>query len=180
MLNPSAKTIRLQNRSMTNVSLNLHQLRAPASPGLRRALLMTPILIPSGQYYDVCAQLGCSLDEAQRIVESSPEVKGFVAGGRIIVMPFPPEPEVAPEPVVAPPPPPPPPPTEEAALEELQVLDAVEEETPIPALPLDATAEEPSMDWSEDQLRAYAKKHNIDVSKAKSKSAVLRFIRMGR
>jgi hypothetical protein len=54
-----------------------------------------------------------------------------------------------------------------------QVLDT--DPTPIPAPAV--RKGEPSMDWAEDELRFYAMTKNIDVSKAKSKTQLLRAIR---
>jgi hypothetical protein len=135
-MNQSDRTIRLQNKSFGNLSLNLQQFRAPASPGLRRGLLLTPILIVSGKYFDVCKGLGVSFDEAHAIVQRSPEVKAFVASNILSIIEFPPPIVDVPEPIkAAPPPPPPPPPPEPAA----------SAPTPAASAPTPAPAAEPEI-----------------------------------
>lgn len=84
-------TIRLQNMAGGNTQLNLHlmRLRPKASPGLRRGVVMTPVRILPGQYYDVCKELGVSLEEARRLIAQSPEVKAHQNARRLMVREFP-------------------------------------------------------------------------------------------
>jgi hypothetical protein len=173
------KTIRLQNKTKTNLSLNLNRLRAPASPSLRRSVLLTPINIPAGQYYDICGVMGLSYLQAKGLVESSPEVRAFERGGRLTVQHWPPsEEERAAEAAAAPPQKPKPEPKVEAApKEEPTPAPQAEAEAKTEAPPEVVVPEEPSMSWTEARLREYAETHNIDVKKAKSKTAVLRAIR---
>ncbi len=80
-------TIRLQNIAAGNTQLNLHLMRTrqKASPGLRRGVVMTPVHIMPGRYYDVCDELGLDIGEARRIVNPSPEVKAHVNAMRLMV-----------------------------------------------------------------------------------------------
>jgi hypothetical protein len=174
------KTIRLQNRTKTNLSLNLNRLRAPASPGLRRSVLLTPINIPAGQYYDICGVMGISYKQAEGLVEASPEVRAFERGGKLVVQHWPPSEEERAAEAAAAPPPKPKPKVEAAPLKKEPVAEPLAEEeakTEAPAKPAMVVPEEPSMAWTEAKLREYAEAHDIDVKKAKSKTAVLRAIR---
>lgn len=185
----SAKTIRLQNLTMTNLSVMLHEL-VPASRGsMRRGPALTPILIKNGSYYDVCEKHRCTLQEARDLIARSPEVQSLIRLARILVVEYPPEAPPAPEPAVTEPVAPEPTVTAEAlvvedAIESIEVTDADLElpavdgqVAPAAAVPDDAPAGDPSMDWSEADLRAYAAAKGIDVTRAKSKTAVLRAIR---
>ena len=259
----SSRTIRLHNKVQGNLSFHLQVLRWPAAGSLRRAMALTAVNIGHGQYYDVCAQLDVSYDEACRIVQRSPEVQAFKRSGYLDEYHFPPllaeeethvvvteAPGMAARPVVTAPPtesaapsssatsdardardardgggagparpavtaPPapvapaavtlPPPPVTSSPLDgpptDAEMGLDVSGQPPAPegafslALPplpqtvsgsaaLDdggesVSAREPSMDWSEDALRSYAARRGIDLSKAKSKTAVLRAVRTG-
>lgn len=287
----SSKTIRLQNTGLTNLSLHLYQLRPAAHGAMKKGPTLTPILIAAGRYYDVCSELGCSFEDAQKICDRSPEVRAFENSGRLARIIFPPPmpvgqpaemfalppavvvsgvdvskdvisvevtpppaPAPAPEPVLTPeavdaehaflvraatgePPAPAPTPDPEpepelkydvflsgigsdqiSVVRELRnalglslteakaLLDAAPRavftgpkdaadalaatlaahgasvevvlEGMTPTAPARAVRRgEPSMDWAEDELRFYAEAHGIDISKAKSKTAILRAIR---
>jgi len=205
----SSKTIRLQNTGLTNLSLHLYQLRPAAHGAMKKGPTLTPILIAAGRYYDVCSELGCSFEDAQKICDRSPEVRAFESSGRLARIIFPPPMpvgqaaevfalppqvvisgvEVTP-PAPAPAPEPSPAPALEAEHTFLARAAAAPELEPAPApelepLPLPPEPEpartvrrgEPSMDWAEDELRFYAETHGIDLSKAKSKTSILRTIR---
>lgn len=196
MSSPKVTDIRLQNTSQTNLSLHLHQLRPASRGSMRRGPMLTPILIGAGGHYDVCSHLKCTLEEARRIVAHSPEVQHFARGNRLAIMDWPPADAPSSEPPqlvenatatpaeTPPPMPPPPAPEPEPAPEpvaaeselvpEMREL-ATEDPTPIPG---PATRKgEPNMDWAEDELRFYAMSKNIDISKAKSKTQILRSIK---
>jgi hypothetical protein len=168
---------------------------------MRRGPTLTPILIGGGQYYDVCAMLGVSYEEAEDICRRSPEVQAFKRSRYLDVISFPPA-AAAPAPVVVPPTPTPEPAaavstptpvtptavvvsgvdvTSEVISTAVTLPEAepalaapVADEVPVPA---PRVVREPSMDWSEADLREYARTRGIDVSKAKSKTAVLKAIR---
>lgn len=82
-------TIRLHNVGRNQLSLSLVTLRAKAAPRLRRGVAQTPVRIPVGQMYDICAQLHVSVEEARRIVANSPEVKAHERARRLVVRTFP-------------------------------------------------------------------------------------------
>jgi hypothetical protein len=199
--NTTPRTVRLLNATGSNLSLYLTQLRYPARGSLKRGPLLTPILIQQGRYYDVCAELGVTFEEAELIARRSPEVQRLKTRG-LLVLEYPPppapppapapepaaapspppeaapapEPEPEPEPSPAPPPPAPepsPPPSPQGPPENVDLPPPAEE----PVLLLGDARKEPSMEWSEDELRAWAHKHGVDVSRAKSKTAVLKAIR---
>lgn len=208
----SSKTIRLQNLlPNANLSLYLHQPVAASRGSLRRGPTFTPILIRAGQYFDVCAQLRVSFEEAQMICARSPEVQQLKRTARLLEMVYPPEattvvpppaaPAPEPAPVAAPvhaevapasasakaklpaptppaaPPPVAPPPVETAPAAPVEVLEAP---TPVPEPETPEAGRrlgEPSMDWAEDELRFYAASKGIDLSRARSKTAILRTIR---
>jgi hypothetical protein len=236
MSSPSARTIRLQNCTFGNLTVQLMRLHAPASPGLRRAVAMTPISIKNGEYYDVCKELGISYEDACDLIKKSPDVALFTKSfpQKLHVVHWPPPPEVitqemrdraAGKHLIAEPPPvvtttapvpgaapivvqaapvpegtprsspftsmlptprsngaqPPaeavPAPVQAQPVEQPNILDQLAPEPKVDpdAIPLT----EPSMMWSEDQLRAYAAKKGIDTSKLTAKTAVLRAIRRG-
>lgn len=177
----SAKTIRLQNTSFSDLSLMIHQYRFPASPGIRRNLLLTPINIRQGRYYDICLELSVTYEEACAVVDRSPEIKAFAAANALIIIHFPPAPEAAPAPVAAPEALPPPPPVVEvtpadAPPADAPLADAPPQDAP-PVVDNTVVAQDPSIDWTEEDLRSYAAARRIDVAKAKSKTQVLRMIR---
>ena len=186
----SPKTIRLQNTSASaNLSLYLHQLKPSALGSMKKGPMLTPILIKAGAYYDVCAELKVSFDEAQSICTRSPDIQNQSRRNRLLKIEWPPPP--APAPVAAPPASAPASAPESVDVDEpapVAVPEApVAETAPAAApeaVPMPEAAEtslhrfgEPSMDWSEDELRFYAEAKNIDVSKTKSKTGLLRAIR---
>lgn len=248
----SEPTIRLHNIDPAHSQLSLHLTRAieKNSPRLRRGVLLTPIRIPAGRFYDVCLELNVDIEEARRIVRASPEVLAHSHARRLLVREFPPtEAEQAADakaaeqaqdaeektaaanppdsPDAVPPgvdleaaglaldtprmtrPAAPAPAAEEApapekAPETLQDLindntpvEGVFEDTPDDATDADAAADaagggdavgggdaagapaEPSMDWSTDDLRAFAAAKGIDVEHMTSKTSMLRKIRKG-
>ena len=168
-MNPSAKTIRLLNVTPNNISLSLQQFRAPASPGIRRSIVMTSVLIRAGGFVDVCSLLRVDIEEAKAVVERSPEARAFCKSGALRAMYFPPEPEAAP--------PPKPEPAPKPAPEPEPVVEPVVEPEPEPVAAEGSPLEEPSMSWPEAKLRDYASERNIDLTRAKSKTAVMRAIR---
>lgn len=199
----SPKTIRLQNVTHTNLSFTVHRYRARTQGSLRRGPMLESVLISRGQYLDVCAHFGVDVDEALRLCDSSPEIRAFKRQGYLKQFVFPPD-EVEPQPVVvvkahapipvlaesvtaAPEVAAEPAPVAEVAV--LEEVPAVETAAPEAAAPEVAEAvsvapeadpravREPSMDWSENDLRAYARRKGVDLSRAKSKTAVLRAIR---
>lgn len=167
MANSEPTTLRLQNLSFSNLSLHLAQLTAPSAGSLRHGAQLLSIVIAQGHYYDVCAQLNISVNDARKLLASSPEVNAFRASNLIQVIEWPPPPEVA-QAVVAPAIP--------AVVAEPVVPARIVSVVPAPVETAQAPSE-PSMDWSEAQLRAYAKAQDIDVTHCKSKTAVLRVIR---
>lgn len=138
---------------------------------MKRGPQLTPVNIGQSGYFDVCAVLRLSYEEATRVVNQSPEVHAFVSKNALRVLEWPPTPEAIAAPAAI------------AVAVEATVAPAPSDET----LDLFAAAEpeeeaarvvrEPSMDWSEDELREYAAARGIDVERAKSKTAVLRTIR---
>lgn len=196
----SHKTIRLQNKTGNNLSLHLHQMQPRAAGSMRRGPMLTSILIGQGQYYDVCAQLGVDYDEAHRICQRSPEVQAFKHSNYLAEIHWPPHPGAPPVEQLTPVVEAVAPPVEEETPAPLVELTEVLDPDPTPAVgmpepemrqvqdteveaeaPAEAPAprmvREPSMDWSEEELRDYAAKRGIDLSKAKSKTAVIRAIR---
>ena len=182
-MNPSPKpTLLLRATGRANVSLQLAQSRVVASPTLRRAVALTPVLVQVGKPVDVCALLGgVSVEEAGRILDRSPELRACEARGVIARSVFPPPivetPPAPVAPVKEPEPAPAPAPVltaEPAAAAEVEVVPTPEE---LIAPAVQAFRGEPSMEWPEADLRAYAELRGIDVSRAKSKTAVLRRIR---
>lgn len=190
------QTLWLQNSTSSNVSLHLHQLRSPASPGFRRGMLLMPVNVPAGGHYDVCKGLGVSYDEAVKIVDASPEYHLHNKKGRIYKLPQPPIPQPVAAPVLPTSEPESPfaadpaaqlgPRDDEPAAADVTVPEDAETtaaagvpqgEFLVPGPETAVPLSEPSMEWSEDQLRAYAEKKGIDVTKLKSKTAVLRAIR---
>ena len=232
------KTLRLVNLLPTSqLSIALHHFRSPASPSIRRAVLLTPICIPPGGVLDLCHHLGVTYEEANRIVQQSPEVKAMAyARNALRIETYPPDPvvsapapvvsqimtavavpvalpevtaaptpapeqAVAPLPAVAPPvatlqftSPMAPGPVTAPAVPVVPVVPVapVAPSTVPVAAPMAASAlpanggapakrilvlEEPSMDWTEEKLRAHAVERGIDVAAMKSKTQVLRAIR---
>ncbi|APU88867.1 hypothetical protein Rctr197k_037 [Virus Rctr197k] len=195
----SSRTIRLQNLSPSaNVSLMLHELVPAARGSMKRGPTLTPILIRPGQYYDVCTGLNVSYEAATDICRRSPDVQRLKHMSRIAEIVHPPlpvavlpveeappppalapepAPALAPEPELPPAPAPAPAPDTEPSPPDDSPTPVPEPETPDevtePAFP----GGEPSMDWGEAQLRSYAEAHGVDVSRARSKTAVLRSIR---
>ena len=88
----SPETLRLYNvdQQGRQLSLSLQRWQPKSSPGLRRGVVMTPILIAPGGFYDVCAQLRIDFEEARFIAERSPEVNAHKNAGRLLVREHPP------------------------------------------------------------------------------------------
>jgi hypothetical protein len=84
--------MRIYNRdgSGRQVSFSLQRWQQKTSPRLRRGVVMTPVLIPAGLYYDVCKELGVSFEEAKALCERSPELKAHERAGRLLVREHPP------------------------------------------------------------------------------------------
>ena len=90
------RSLRIYNRdpSGRQISLHLQRWNPTASPGLRRrGAVLTPVLIPSGAFLDVCKQLGVSFEDAERIVKQSPEAQARKNAKHILIREHPPFPE---------------------------------------------------------------------------------------
>jgi hypothetical protein len=185
-----------------DLSFEIQHQRPAASPGLRRGITLTPVKIARGGTYDICEQLHVSFADAERL-RLSPQVILFERGQRLRVhkvmddgsvvdlsavhspLPDQTRPETSPttptpEPVRPTPPAPvpklvdePAPPPLEAKEEEAKEEPKVEGETQAIQFP----EGDPTMDWSDADLRAFAAVKQIDISKAKSKTALLKTIR---
>jgi hypothetical protein len=98
-MGPSPETIRLYNVDPggRQLSINLQLWNPKTASRLRRGAVASAILIGPGLFYDVCAQLKCSLEEAVFIANNSPEVKAHKNAGRLLVREHPPTDETVAE-----------------------------------------------------------------------------------
>lgn len=193
-------TIRIMNDGPLKhqVSLNLAHYVTKASGKLRRGVYVaTSVLIPHNGYYDICAELGVTLEEAREVVKESVELRRFLARGqlRLIEPPASPLPEVQASTAS----------TSAPSSTQLSSVEAVSPEldsaialfaarlapeapasmvtpAPIPDSPAEVPevsetvaaptpAAEPRMlssDWTHAELVAYAEEHGIDASGSKS------------
>lgn len=91
-MSPTDKTLRLHNVDprRSQLSLSLLRVHPKTAPRLRRGVHLTPIVIPASSYYDVCKKLDVSFEEAQVLVDHSPDVQAHKNAGRLLVREFPP------------------------------------------------------------------------------------------
>jgi hypothetical protein len=169
--------VRLHNSSTTVISCNLMGWTPRQRNSMRRGVLMTPVAIQPGRSLDVGRHLGLSYEEALLVLTRSPEVKAFQAKGMLQVLGAEPAPAVPSAPV-APIAPSVEPQPAELPVPSLPVLpeDVIEEESESSESSEGADAGEPSMTWTNKQLRLHAESMGLDTRELKSKTMLLRAI----
>ena len=193
------RTLRIHNldRARRSVSVNLMLPGRGAPARLRRGQMITPLYIAAAGHLDVCSFLGgilnhdVSAEEANRILDASPEFRAFERSKRLERRIFDPQataqegaakaaalearrlaaPEPAPAPALAP--------HADEAPEAPEAAPALANEAAEVAEVVEVAAGqgEPSMEWSHGQLVRYMREHNITLPKSRSKTQLLKAIR---